>query len=79
MFNIKKNILETLRGYKKVFSPLWSSLALIFPVACKFYPTCSEYSHQAVEKYGWGKGFWLSFKRIIRCHPFNNGGLDMIP
>lgn len=78
MFNIKKIILETLRGYKKLFSPLWPSLAVIFPVACKFYPTCSEYSGQAIQKYGVKRGFWLSLKRILRCHPFHKGGLDLV-
>jgi uncharacterized protein len=43
---------------------------------CRFYPTCSQYSLEAFEKYGFFKGMYLSFKRIIRCHPFNPGGYD---
>jgi putative membrane protein insertion efficiency factor len=43
---------------------------------CRFYPTCSQYSLEALEKYGAVKGSYLSFKRIIRCHPFNKGGYD---
>ncbi|WP_422485778.1 membrane protein insertion efficiency factor YidD [Gudongella sp. DL1XJH-153] len=43
---------------------------------CRFYPTCSEYSLQAYTKYGFIKGSYLSAKRIVRCHPFNEGGYD---
>jgi hypothetical protein len=43
---------------------------------CRFYPTCSQYSLEAFEKYGFFKGIYLSFRRIIRCHPFNPGGYD---
>lgn len=43
---------------------------------CRFYPTCSEYSIQAYEKYGFFKGTFLTVKRILRCHPFNPGGYD---
>ncbi|MDD5589562.1 MAG: membrane protein insertion efficiency factor YidD [Candidatus Portnoybacteria bacterium] len=46
---------------------------------CRFWPSCSHYSYLAFEKFGIFKGFWLSFKRIIRCHPFNHGGLDPLP
>ncbi|MEA2020676.1 MAG: membrane protein insertion efficiency factor YidD, partial [Patescibacteria group bacterium] len=46
---------------------------------CKFEPSCSEYTYQAVEKYGILKGLWLGFKRIIRCHPWNKGGYDPVP
>jgi putative membrane protein insertion efficiency factor len=43
---------------------------------CRFYPTCSQYSLEALEKYGLPKGIVLSVKRILRCHPFNPGGYD---
>ena len=43
---------------------------------CRFYPTCSEYSKQAILKYGFLKGSFLSIKRISKCHPFNPGGYD---
>ena len=45
-------------------------------IRCKYYPTCSEYTKQAVEKYGAIKGCWLGIKRIIRCNPFSKGGYD---
>lgn len=43
---------------------------------CRFYPTCSEYSLQAYTKYGFFKGSYLSMRRILKCHPFHNGGYD---
>jgi putative membrane protein insertion efficiency factor len=43
--------------------------------SCRFYPTCSEYTLQAIEKYGF-YGLWLGFKRIVKCHPFHPGGYD---
>ncbi|MCS7230075.1 MAG: membrane protein insertion efficiency factor YidD [Candidatus Kryptonium sp.] len=58
--------------YKFFISP-------IFPPSCRFYPSCSEYSIQAFSKYGFFKGLWLSTKRIIRCNPFNPGGIDEVP
>ena len=58
--------------YKAVISPL-------FPNSCRFYPTCSEYSFEAVKKYGFFKGGWLGVKRIARCHPFHPGGFDPVP
>ncbi|MCD6435888.1 MAG: membrane protein insertion efficiency factor YidD, partial [Clostridiales bacterium] len=50
----------------------------IKPSTCRFYPTCSEYSLQALEKYGAKKGSYLSAKRILKCHPFNPGGNDLL-
>lgn len=58
-----------IRGYQKVISPL-------FPPTCRFYPTCSAYFIQALEKYGFFKGSYLGIRRILRCHPWNPGGYD---
>jgi hypothetical protein len=60
-----------LRGYKRFVSPL-------LPSACRFYPTCSEYMMEAVEKYGVARGVWMGVRRIGRCHPFHSGGYDPV-
>ncbi|MCP4104268.1 MAG: membrane protein insertion efficiency factor YidD [Desulfobacteraceae bacterium] len=69
---VKTLILILIRAYQYTVSPLLGP-------ACRFYPSCSEYAHQAVMRYGLIKGLWISFKRILRCHPFNPGGIDPVP
>ncbi|MBC8198538.1 MAG: membrane protein insertion efficiency factor YidD [Desulfobacterales bacterium] len=64
--------LFAIRAYQYVLSPVLSP-------SCRFYPTCSEYAYQAVLRYGPLKGSFLALKRILRCHPFNPGGVDHIP
>ncbi|MCJ7812178.1 membrane protein insertion efficiency factor YidD [bacterium] len=66
---LKKSILYGLRFYQK-----WISSGL--PGACRFFPTCSEYTTQAICKYGVLRGLFLGVKRILRCHPLNTGGYD---
>ncbi|WP_297471463.1 membrane protein insertion efficiency factor YidD [Acidithiobacillus sp.] len=60
------------RGYQYVVSPMLGH-------HCRFYPTCSEYTCQAIERYGIAKGSWLGIKRISRCHPWQPGGVDPVP
>jgi uncharacterized protein len=55
------------------------TLSRVMPPSCRFYPSCSEYGVQALQKYGIFKGGWLTVKRIARCHPFNPGGYDPVP
>ncbi len=49
------------------------------PNTCRFYPTCSHYGYQAIYKYGAIKGGWMAINRIVRCNPFNDGGIDPVP
>ena len=58
---------------------LYQKVSRLTPAVCRFYPTCSTYAMQAVEKYGALKGGWLAVKRILRCNPFNGGGYDPVP
>lgn len=58
---------------------LYQKISALTPSRCRFYPTCSEYTKQAILKYGFVKGCWLGIKRIVRCHPLNEGGYDPVP
>jgi len=68
-----------IRWYQKYLSLDTGFLSYIYSErVCRYHPTCSEYSYQAIEKYGTIKGGWLGFKRIIRCHPWAKGGDDPV-
>ena len=54
-------------------------LVPILPPSCRFTPSCSEYMHQAIDKFGVVRGAYLGVKRILRCHPWHPGGADPIP
>ncbi len=69
---MKDVLLFLIRIYKRVFSPFLGN-------HCRFWPTCSDYTFQAVEKYGSAKGLFLGIKRLFRCHPFHAGGVDPVP
>lgn len=60
------------------YSPLRVILKAALPT-CRFYPSCSSYTHEAVGRYGVFYGFWLGLLRLLRCHPFSKGGLDLVP
>jgi len=66
---MKKLTLKLILFYKKYISKGYN---------CRFVPSCSEYSYEAVEKYGVIKGLFLGLKRIIRCNPWNKGGIDLL-
>jgi putative membrane protein insertion efficiency factor len=55
------------------------TLSLYLPSECRYSPTCSHYSHEAVEKYGTVKGAWMGLKRLARCHPLGGKGYDPVP
>lgn len=69
---MKKILIKIIKIYKKTFSKVFSNMG----IHCKYYPTCSEYTIQAIEKYGCIKGGYYGVKRIIRCNPFSQGGYD---
>ncbi|MBZ4193087.1 MAG: membrane protein insertion efficiency factor YidD [Candidatus Contendobacter sp.] len=46
---------------------------------CRFYPSCSEYARQAIERYGVWRGVWLAIRRLLCCHPWHPGGIDPVP
>lgn len=68
---IRKLLGLFLFGYRNLLSPL-------LPQACRFYPTCSAYAEQAIEKHGVVKGIFFGLKRIVRCHPGSGGGYDPV-
>lgn len=55
------------------------TLSQMIPPSCRFVPSCSHYGYEAIEKYGFFKGGWMSLKRILRCNPFSKGGYDPVP
>ncbi|MCZ7546133.1 MAG: membrane protein insertion efficiency factor YidD [Anaerolineae bacterium] len=69
---MKKIALALIRFYQRFISPA-------LPPSCRFYPTCSHYSYEAIAKYGLFKGGWMGVKRVARCHPLNPGGYDPVP
>lgn len=66
---ISRILILIIRFYQKFISPLKGP-------TCRFYPTCSAYSIEAIKKYGAIKGSYLSLRRILKCHPFHEGGYD---
>jgi uncharacterized protein len=68
---MKKILISLIKFYRKYISP--NKLP-----SCRFYPTCSQYALEAVEKYGVLKGSFLAIRRILKCHPFHSGGYDPV-
>lgn len=69
---MKQLLLLLIKFYRRFISGL-------FPPCCRFYPTCSTYALTAVERFGFVKGGYLTVRRLLRCNPFNPGGVDYVP
>ncbi len=65
-------LIALIRVYQLFFSPLLGN-------HCRFYPSCSQYAREAVERYGVIRGVWLAIRRVLRCHPWHPGGFDPVP
>lgn len=69
---MKTILLFLIRAYQRILSPL-------LPPSCRFYPSCSHYGLEAIQRFGAFKGGFLTIKRILKCHPFHPGGIDPVP
>ncbi len=69
---MKAILIALVKGYRYAISPLLGN-------NCRFVPSCSEYAVEAIERHGSGRGSWLAMRRILRCHPWCDGGYDPVP
>jgi len=69
---MKKICLFAVRAYQACLGPLLGG-------NCRFYPSCSNYACEAIERHGARRGSWLALRRVLRCHPFSPGGVDLVP
>jgi putative membrane protein insertion efficiency factor len=65
-------LIVALRGYQYAIRPLLGA-------NCRFYPSCSDYAREAIERHGAARGSWLATRRLCKCHPFHPGGVDLVP
>ena len=68
---MKPLLISLIRGYQILISPL-------SPPACRYTPTCSQYTLEAIKKYGAARGTYMGIRRLLRCHPFHAGGYDPV-
>jgi len=75
---MKKLILFLIRIYQRFFSPDQGIISFLFPLRfCRFFPSCSQYTYLSIQKYGLKTGIIKGLKRILRCHPWHPGGIDL--
>jgi uncharacterized protein len=72
MLKPRQPLLWIIRGYQLAISPMLGP-------RCRFYPSCSCYAHDAIERFGAVRGSWMGLRRLLRCHPFAQGGYDPVP
>jgi putative membrane protein insertion efficiency factor len=69
---VRALLIALIRGYQWFISPLLGN-------HCRFYPSCSQYAREAIERHGAVRGVWLAIRRVARCHPWHPGGVDPVP
>lgn len=69
---MKTLLLAFIRAYQYLLRPMLGS-------NCRFYPSCSDYAREAIERHGAFRGTWLAIRRVARCHPYHPGGFDPVP
>ena len=69
---MKVMLIAVLRAYQYALRPMLGA-------NCRFYPSCSDYAREALERHGATRGLWLSLRRVGRCHPYHPGGFDPVP
>jgi len=69
---VKTVLLAAVRGYQYALRPMLGA-------NCRFYPSCSDYAREAIERHGAARGCWLAARRVCRCHPYHPGGFDPVP
>ncbi|MDX2465077.1 MAG: membrane protein insertion efficiency factor YidD [Porticoccus sp.] len=69
---MRKTLILIIRAYQYLLSPLMGP-------SCRFFPSCSCYAQEALERHGLIKGCWLALRRLLRCHPWHPGGVDPVP
>jgi uncharacterized protein len=76
---VRQGLALLITAYQRTLSPDHGPLRHVLGGACRYQPTCSQYTKEAILKHGVLKGVWLGARRVARCHPFSKGGVDLVP
>jgi len=71
---VRRASLVFIRIYQVTIGPIFGMMS-----SCRYEPTCSHYGYEAIQNFGARRGWWLAVRRIARCHPFHEGGVDLVP